>query len=168
MRFDIGLIRGSLLIDLFSHSIVALTSPEAGPASGQALFVGATGLNSFGAGLIPAVNSLALCIMQSRGVTDTGKMFGAFSVLQATGQMIVGVRSAPQLPLRTATDITLTSACDLRSHLQWHRRDVPEDDLRLRREHDLRRACYPLPAPSRSNAEVTSEGQARWRRTRGA
>ncbi|RDX44016.1 hypothetical protein OH76DRAFT_1541666 [Lentinus brumalis] len=90
MRFDIGLIRGSLLIDLFSHSIVALTSPEAGPASGQALFVGATGLNSFGAGLIPAVNSLALCIMQSRGVTDTGKMFGAFSVLQATGQMIVG------------------------------------------------------------------------------
>ncbi|KAI0706765.1 major facilitator superfamily domain-containing protein [Cerioporus squamosus] len=90
MRFDIALIRGSLLVDLFSHSIVALTSPEAGPASGQALFVGATGLNSFGAGLIPAVNSLALCIMQSRDVTDTGKMFGAFSVLQAVGQMIVG------------------------------------------------------------------------------
>ncbi len=99
MRFDIALIRGSLLIDLFSHSIVALSSPEGGPASGQALFVGATGLNSFGAGLIPAVNSLALSIMHSRGVTDTGKMFGAFSVLQATGQMIVGVRPAPSLPL---------------------------------------------------------------------
>ncbi|RPD54326.1 MFS general substrate transporter [Lentinus tigrinus ALCF2SS1-7] len=90
MRFDMALIRGSLLIDLFSHSIVALSSPEAGPAAGQALFVGATAMNSFGAGLIPAVNSLALCILQSRGVTDTGKMFGAFSVLQATGQMIVG------------------------------------------------------------------------------
>ena len=92
MRFDMALIRGALLTDLFSHSIVALSSPEAGPFSGQALFVGATAMNSFGAGLIPAVNSLALCILQSLGVTDTGKLFGAFSVLQAIGQMIIGVR----------------------------------------------------------------------------
>lgn len=93
MRFDISLIRGSLLIDLFSHSVVAFAATDAGPAAGQALFVGATSMNAFGAGLVPAVNSLALCILQSRGETDTGKLFGAFSVLQAVGQMILGVRT---------------------------------------------------------------------------
>ncbi|KAI0636128.1 MFS general substrate transporter [Trametes polyzona] len=86
MHFDVSLIRGSLLIDLLSHSLVALSPAHAS----QALFVGATALSSFGAGLVPAANSLALCIMQSRGEDDTGKLFGAFSVLQAVGQMILG------------------------------------------------------------------------------
>ena len=87
-----SLIRGSLFVDLCSHLLVALAPPEYGPAGGQALFVGATALSSFVAGLVPAVNSLALCIMQARGDTDAGTVFGAFSVLQATGQMILGVR----------------------------------------------------------------------------
>ncbi|KAI8969873.1 MFS general substrate transporter [Trametes punicea] len=86
MRFDLSLLRGSLLIDLLSHSLVALSPPDAS----QALFVGATSLSSFGSGLVPAANSLALCIMQTRGEDDTGKLFGAFSVLQAVGQMILG------------------------------------------------------------------------------
>ncbi|KAI0759595.1 MFS general substrate transporter [Trametes elegans] len=85
MRFDLSLIRGSLLVDLLSHALVALS-----PDASQVLFVGATSLSSFGAGLVPACNSLALCIMQSRGDNDTGKLFGAFSVLQAVGQMILG------------------------------------------------------------------------------
>ncbi|CDO77818.1 hypothetical protein BN946_scf184722.g10 [Trametes cinnabarina] len=86
MRFDLSLIRGSLLIDLLSHSTVALSPSHAS----QALFIGATSLSSFGAGLVPAMNSLALCIMQSRDEDDTGKLFGAFSVLQAVGQMVLG------------------------------------------------------------------------------
>ncbi|KAL1949746.1 hypothetical protein VTO73DRAFT_8627 [Trametes versicolor] len=86
MRFDISLIRGSLIIDLLSHSLVTLSPAHAS----QALFVGATAMSSFGAGLVPAANSLALCIMQSRGEDVTGKLFGAFSVLQAVGQMILG------------------------------------------------------------------------------
>ncbi|KAI0749970.1 major facilitator superfamily domain-containing protein [Daedaleopsis nitida] len=90
MRFDMSLIRGSLLVDLIGHSVVTLAAPDAGPAAGQALFVAATSMGSFGAGLVPAINSLALCILQSRGDLDTGKMFGAFSMLQAIGQMILG------------------------------------------------------------------------------
>lgn len=94
MRFDKALIGGSLFLDLLSHSLVTLSPTDYGPYSGQALFVGATTLSCFGAGLMPAVNSLALCIMQSRGETDTGKMFGAFSLLQAIGQAVAGVRSS--------------------------------------------------------------------------
>ncbi|KAI0353780.1 MFS general substrate transporter [Trametes cingulata] len=86
MRFDLSLIRGSLFIDLLSHALVTLSPANASPT----LFVGATALSSFGAGLVPATNSLALCIMQARGEDDAGKLFGAFSVLQAVGQMILG------------------------------------------------------------------------------
>ncbi|KAH9933638.1 MFS general substrate transporter [Epithele typhae] len=90
MHFDMALIRGSLFIDFCSHTLVVLASPFAGPYDGQAIFVGATAMSSIGAGLVPAVNSLALCVMKARGETDTGKTFGAFSVLQAVGQMILG------------------------------------------------------------------------------
>ena len=65
------------------------------------MFVAATSLSSFGSGVIPAVQSLALCTLQSRslanasaGVTtadvDIGRLFGALAVLQAVGQMILG------------------------------------------------------------------------------
>ncbi|KAM5544641.1 hypothetical protein V8D89_001539 [Ganoderma adspersum] len=90
MRFDKALIGGSLFLDLLSHSLVSLSPTDYGPYSGQALFVGATTLSGFGSGLIPAINSLALCVMQSRGETDTWKMFAAFSLLQAIGQTVVG------------------------------------------------------------------------------
>ena len=99
MRFDKALIGGSLFLDLLSHSLVSLSPTDYGPYSGQALFVGATTLSGFGSGLIPAVNSLALCVMQSRGETDTGKMFAAFSLLQAIGQTVVGVRRSSSLSL---------------------------------------------------------------------
>ena len=65
-------------------------------------------LSSFDSGVVPALQSLALCIMQTEAeeeqeqpaasgiaknstVMDTGSLFGAFSLLQATGQMIIGV-----------------------------------------------------------------------------
>jgi hypothetical protein len=61
--------------------------------------------------LIPAIHSLALCIVQARALLETeansgtdaaapeliesstGKLFGALAVLQAIGQMILGVRT---------------------------------------------------------------------------
>lgn len=67
------------------------------------MFSGFTVLSSFGAGVIPAVNSLALCVLQmhassraAQGVNATddggaGRVFGALATLQSVGQMILGV-----------------------------------------------------------------------------
>lgn len=72
----------------------------------QALFVLATYLSSLGSGTFPAIQSLALCVLQVRSLdagapdaqgTENGKeksvgeLFGALAVLQAMGQMILGV-----------------------------------------------------------------------------
>lgn len=83
------------------------------------LFVFASGFSAIGSGFIPACQSLALCIVQARQLlqesstqvdgsaeaeadaepagkpqadTGIGKLFGALSMLQAVGQMILGVR----------------------------------------------------------------------------
>ncbi|OBZ72590.1 putative membrane protein C14C4.07 [Grifola frondosa] len=86
MRYDLLLIRASFIVDLLSHTLVSLSPADAS----QTLFVGFTVLSSFGAGIVPAANSLALCVMQSHGDGGIGKLFGAFAVLQAVGQMILG------------------------------------------------------------------------------
>ncbi|KAF7424424.1 hypothetical protein PC9H_009731 [Pleurotus ostreatus] len=129
MRFDMSLCRASLMLDITSNVLVMLspspaykvhTSPSisATPGSGspaeahsQALFVMASSLTSFGCGFMPAVQSLALCILQARALSSeenadpttngsptstpgaapaAGKLFGALAVLQAVGQMILG------------------------------------------------------------------------------
>jgi len=83
-------------------------------AKSQALFVVASSLSSFGSGTVPAIHSLALCMLQVRRLDNnaaavanaedanlvvvesnrkeegTGALFGAFGVLQAVGQMILG------------------------------------------------------------------------------
>lgn len=99
MNFDLILLRLSFFIEFLSHASVSLL-----PASmGAGYFVAATTLSSFGAGVIPAVNSLALCIMQMQAqaggdgaTTDdnasAGRLFGALAALQSVGQMILGVR----------------------------------------------------------------------------
>jgi len=54
-----------------------------------------------GAGVTPAIQSLALCILQARSLlmaeagqavvdTGTGTLFGALAVLQSSGQMVLG------------------------------------------------------------------------------
>ena len=78
-------------------------------AKSQALFVTASSLTGFGSGAVPAMHSLALCMLQVRTLDaaacsdsedanlveskeeGTGTLFGAFAVLQAVGQMILGV-----------------------------------------------------------------------------
>lgn len=104
----------SLIIDLLSHTLVSL-APQGAPAP---FFVGFTVLSSFGAGLIPAVQSLGLCIMQSRGEDDTGKLFAAFAVLQSMGQMILGVSTVFAQAVSVVTIYTdVMIASSVRPHL---------------------------------------------------
>ncbi|KAG7451200.1 uncharacterized protein BT62DRAFT_406404 [Guyanagaster necrorhizus] len=117
IRFDLLLTRISFVIDILSNVLVVLSpapiykvhtsSSPSSPASrhSEALFVMASSLTSMGCGAVPAVQSLALCITQARtiietgagpedqakGSAGTGRLFGALAVLQATGQMILGV-----------------------------------------------------------------------------
>ncbi|KAF9485211.1 MFS general substrate transporter [Pholiota conissans] len=127
--FDLVLTRCSLLIDVISHSLVAIlpapintadvrakfmalaTPGDSAFNSSQAMFVVASSLNGMGSGAVPAIQSLALCIMQVRALNarsvgangqpsgaseeaheeeGTGALFGALAVLQAVGQMILG------------------------------------------------------------------------------
>ena len=100
MSFDILLVRASLCIDFFSHFFVFMSPASAGPA----FFVLFTSMNSLGAGVHPAVSSIALCVLQMRQYAremagenvlqddgGAGRLFGALSVLQALGQFILGV-----------------------------------------------------------------------------
>lgn len=125
--FDLVLTRLSMVIDILSHTLVSmLPAPEfkvhmqqlgltsgGGPGSefqrSQALFVLASGMNSMGSGAVPAMQSLALCILQVRKMDEriaagkgemdeqesdsgsVGPLFGALAVVQAVGQMILGV-----------------------------------------------------------------------------
>lgn len=86
IKFDLTLVRLSLVVEVLSHVLVAL-SPQ---GSSDLLFVVFTTLPSFGSGSLPAANSLALSMMKLNGDTDTGKIFGAFAMLQSVAQMILG------------------------------------------------------------------------------
>jgi len=126
--FDLLLTRFSLMIDIISQTLVllfpapafrdhhiSLMQKEQGQmnfAKSQALFVAASSLTGFGSGTVPAIHSLALCMLQVRKLDNSataynvdggedansmesnnegsGALFGAFSVLQAVGQMILG------------------------------------------------------------------------------
>lgn len=116
ISFDITLARSSLLIDIIAHSLVAIVPSPAivsllkprpccdlSPGQSEASFIVSSALNSFGAGLIPSVHSLALSLAQLRvlegknsgvEVTEedsTGELFGGLGVLQAVGQTILAV-----------------------------------------------------------------------------
>ncbi|KAH7919506.1 hypothetical protein BV22DRAFT_1040811 [Leucogyrophana mollusca] len=72
MRFDLRVIRCSLVLDMLSHALVVLAPlPSRNPSAtwwSQFMFVGATSLACVGAGVMPAVQSLALCTLQGRGI----------------------------------------------------------------------------------------------------
>ncbi|KAJ7475891.1 major facilitator superfamily domain-containing protein [Mycena latifolia] len=120
IKFDLGLSRLSFCIEIVANlSVVFAPSPEykmhsqmmknLGSASAagsqfqssQAMFVLASWVQCLGSGLVPAMQSLALCIIQARSLlaadagqptvdAGTGALFGALAVLQATGQMVLG------------------------------------------------------------------------------
>lgn len=116
IKFDLRLTRISLCIDIVANTAIVLAPAplhsqlalhSAGPASvdpefrnSQALFVVASWTASWGAGLVPAVQSLALCIVQARALLEAdadedavpavidagpGSLFGALAMLQSIG-----------------------------------------------------------------------------------
>ena len=118
IKFDLRLARCSLVMEMISHTLVAvLPSPSLGLnrvrnlegsndfKRSQVMFVVASSLTGLGSGAVPAIHSLALCMMQVRALDakagqqevdskdeeGTGALFGALAVLQAVGQMILGV-----------------------------------------------------------------------------
>ncbi|KAF9468039.1 major facilitator superfamily domain-containing protein [Collybia nuda] len=115
ISFDLFLTRCSLVIDIISNTFVVLAPTPTfhmhsmtrniptshSKQESQALFVLATSLSSLGSGAVPAIQSLALCILQVRALdaeaagipgkeTGVGRLFGALAVLQTVGQMIIG------------------------------------------------------------------------------
>ena len=99
MNFDLVLLRSSFFIECVSHALVSIIPATAG----SSLFVAFTTLSCLGTGVLPAVNSLALCILQMQSDmtnaaggpqdgTNAGRLFGALAAIQSVGQMILGVR----------------------------------------------------------------------------
>ncbi|KAI5118105.1 hypothetical protein M0805_005212 [Coniferiporia weirii] len=107
MQFDLRISCLSYALDLISHTLVSFSS-TAPTSAAQAAFVGFTMLSSVASGVVPSMQSLALCMMQANAAEDerlatesggttkvpdavaTGSLFGALAVLQAAGQMILG------------------------------------------------------------------------------
>ena len=74
--FDMALARGSLLVDLLNYTFMALVpTPWA--------FTICSLMGSFSAGFGPTVQSVALAMYKRKGGTESGKLFGALSVVQA-------------------------------------------------------------------------------------
>ncbi|KAF8558160.1 MFS general substrate transporter [Imleria badia] len=117
IRFDLLVVRYSMFVDFLSHAFVVLSPLPSNDAAStwrsQIMFIGATSLACAGAGVMPAAQSMALCTLQGRSMTEkeeiarlqrgiervpagedaapeSGKLFGAFSVVQAVGQTILG------------------------------------------------------------------------------
>ena len=74
--FDLNLARASLLVD-----IIAYTSK--GLAQSPIMFALSGAFGAMGAGFPPAVQSVALALYAKKGGVETGKLFGALSLVQA-------------------------------------------------------------------------------------
>src|SRR6266540_2187412 len=82
LSFDLTLTKFSLMIDIVAHSLVAIVPAPAivqhmklhmgfrnpSPSQSQTAFFVASSLNCFGAGLTPVAHSLALSLVQLRGL----------------------------------------------------------------------------------------------------
>ncbi|KAF9053900.1 MFS general substrate transporter [Hymenopellis radicata] len=81
--FDLALARVSLVVDMISYLLMAL-------ANHPIPFAAASVLGSFGTGFSPSLQSVALELYTQRGGTESGKLFGALSVVQAVSSQIIG------------------------------------------------------------------------------
>ncbi|KAG5352842.1 hypothetical protein C0989_000184 [Termitomyces sp. Mn162] len=79
--FDLGLARVSLLVEVVSYSLMAY-APTA------LVFTRSSMMTSMGAGLNPALQSVALALYRRRGGMESGRLFGAISVLQALSYVL--------------------------------------------------------------------------------
>ena len=74
--FDLNLTRASLLVDIVSYTSMGL-------AQSPILFALSGTLGAMGAGFSPAAQSVALALYAKRGGVETGRLFGAISLIQA-------------------------------------------------------------------------------------
>jgi hypothetical protein len=142
-----------MLVDFLSHALVVIAPlPTRGASDAwwsQFMFIGATSLSCVGAGVLPGMQSLALCTLQGRALAtkeaairageaqehdnaaelEPGKLFGALAVLQAIGQTILGVSDTLPFVAAVYSDIG-SSAYDLWCHLQQHRSLLPKGHFR--------------------------------------
>jgi hypothetical protein len=110
---DLGVVRGSLL-DIVSHSLVALHV-----SSSPLVFTGITSISALAAGSTPALQSLAICLLQrsQKGSPETGALFGGLSMLTALGQ-ILGVRNPISLLSKICFDDSSCALCLFFENLQ--------------------------------------------------
>lgn len=118
ISFDLTLAKLSFLVAMMSDILITLIPTPAYTAhvadfmgggkkqsrrSSEMLFVMASSFSSFGSGVGPSTQSLALCILQMRNLgsgdntevdAGAGTLFGALAVLQAIGATILGVRES--------------------------------------------------------------------------
>lgn len=160
--FDLRLTRFQLFIDILCNVLVAISpSPNSshsftssssfGASHAQALFVAASSLSSFGAGVVPTIQSLALCLLQARAaktgdtVVEAGSLFGALAVVQAVGSMILGpvlfglVYSVTVAQLPQAIFILAGSLLFVSLILVWLVRPPAVPRVRMRRDGDVER-----------------------------
>ena len=74
--FDLKLARVSLAIEVVMYAIIVCSTTGL-------MFALATGLGALAMGCGPAMQSVALTLYNRRGGKDSGKLFGALSVVQA-------------------------------------------------------------------------------------
>ncbi|EJD49683.1 MFS general substrate transporter [Auricularia subglabra TFB-10046 SS5] len=182
IHFDLLVVKFSLALDFTSHLLVTTLAPPSG-----VVFTAITALSSMGAGFLPAAHSLSLCILRASGETaEVGKLFGALSVLQATGSTIFGPTLFGTLFLRTAARwpgaifalaaaLIFVAGCAV--SIVRSRRYVPEGTLAAVRAHrshwlveeDAAPSAPPGAAPSTSSnrLEVPKLTQEQRRRQRG-
>ncbi|KAI0723991.1 MFS general substrate transporter [Cerioporus squamosus] len=82
-KFDLVLARVSLGIEVVVYALMICST------SGL-MFAAITALGALGMGFSPAVQSIALTLYNRRGGKDTGKLFGAMSVVNALSAQVFG------------------------------------------------------------------------------
>ncbi|KAF5373858.1 hypothetical protein D9758_000672 [Tetrapyrgos nigripes] len=81
--FDLGIARASLVVEVFAHGCMGL-------ATHSIPFLLFGMLGSLGSGFSPAVQSVTVELYSHRGGDESGKLFGALSVIQALSSQILG------------------------------------------------------------------------------
>lgn len=106
IRFDLNLARLSLAVDAIGYLVVASVSGASAQAfvlatllsvslsildrSCRGAFSNDTSPQAFGSGTAPAVQSAALCMLKNPA-EESGKLFGAISMVQAIAAFVLSV-----------------------------------------------------------------------------
>jgi len=80
--FDLNLARASLLFSIVSNAVMGL-------AQSPILFAFSGIFGAMGAGFSPAAQSVALALYAKRGGVETGRLFGAISLIEAISSQIL-------------------------------------------------------------------------------